>query len=129
MPRFKKEEMKGSAFDRTGQSQTFKMKVAAHLNWLKRCTLGSYVNIKVHANFLWIRAAPEYKQELTEEQRTQLYYIEEKINAARHALLAIEQAVVEYYKLPKVSQPKRERQKALQAAKKAPNEAENLQVP
>jgi hypothetical protein len=116
------------ALDRTGQPQSYKTSVAGRLNWLRRCIMGAYTGLKVHTNFLWIRAHPEYFTSLTMEQREALVHLEFKVNAARYAMEEVMEAVERYHKAPKIPQPKRERQKALKTAQNVSNEVEKTEV-
>ena len=102
---------------RKGMTQSFKTRVAANLNWLRRCILGVAANTQIHSNIYWIRANPSYLTDLTPEQRKTLDSIVDAVEILRKAAVNVDNAVQLYYQQPKTPSPKRERQKALQAAK------------
>ena len=102
---------------RKGTIQSFKTRVAANLNWLRRCILGVAANTQIHTNIYWIRAHPNYLTDLTPEQRKALELIVDAVEVLRKAATNVDNAVQLYYQQPKTLSPKRERQKALRAAK------------
>lgn len=105
------------ALDRTGKPQSFKTAVASKLNWMRRMAMGAQGNIKSHHNFYWIRRHSGYLDELTPEQRDNLFRIEQKLVMAAEALKSVEEAIDEYYKAPKMPSPSRERWKVARKAK------------
>lgn len=105
------------ALDRTGIPQNYTARIAANLNFLKRNMRGHIAINFVHRNHLWIKAHEEYLTALTSERRAQLDKIHDLVDASQKAAQKVIDAVEEYYTLPKMPQPKRERQKALRRAK------------
>lgn len=111
--------------DRTNKPQSFKTRVAANLNFEKRCLMGFVAQAHIHSNLAWIRQNPEYLTALTSEQRSHLSKIHQTaVNAREAARLAIVE-IEKYYLLPSVEQPKRTRQRASKAIKTGQGAAEN----
>lgn len=117
------------ALDRKGRDQNFKTRVAANLNFEKRCLMGFIAQVHIHHNLAWIRGHEEYLTALTPERRNQLSVIHQAAVNAREAARKTVEEIERYYTLPSTPQPKRERQKAQRAAQKAAREAQKLTSP
>jgi hypothetical protein len=120
---------KNPVLDRTGQRQNFKTRVAANLNFEKRCLMGFIAQAHIHQNLTWIRGHEEYLTALTSERRAQLSVIHQAAVNAREAARKAVEEIERYNTLPKTPQPKRERQKAQRRAKTDLGGLPRLDVP